>query len=175
MAHLWLQGTDGWDAQRLNGEQFDLPAASNLPTRKPESARKSKERARLIRADAGGSRFWALIAPADSDVRVNGRAVPAGLCVLADRDEIRTGEVKYFFSTETLATVEEFPNAEKAVFCGRCRQQIEVGLPAVRCPGCGVWYHQSDNLPCWTYSEKCTFCDHLTALDAGFAWTPEEA
>jgi hypothetical protein len=108
--------------------------------------------------------------------------VTAGLCVLGDRDEIRMGGELRYFSTETLASVEAFPGAERAVFCGRCRQKIEAGTPAVCCPGCGIWYHQdesanlaeSERLPCWTYSEKCAFCGHPTALDTVFAWTPEE-
>ena len=44
---------------------------------------------------------------------------------------------------------------------------------AVRCPQCGIWYHQHDQLPCWTYAPACGFCPQSTALDAGFAWTPE--
>jgi hypothetical protein len=105
---------------------------------------------------------------------VNGRTVPAGLCLLDDRDEIRVREEKLYFSTENLASVEQFPGSDRQVFCGRCRQLIETGTPAVCCPSCGVWYNESADLPCWTYSGKCTFCGQATALDAGFSWTPEE-
>jgi hypothetical protein len=127
-----------------------------------------------VQAEAAGSKVWALIASANSDTRVNSRSLPAGLCVLADRDEIRVGGDVQYFSTETLAAAVEFPGADRPVFCGRCRQQIDAGTPAVCCPGCGIWYNQSGELPCFTYSEKCTFCGHPTALDSGFAWTPEE-
>ena len=129
----------------------------------------------LISADAGGSPIWALVASQKSGVRVNGRVPPAGLCVLAERDEIRIeGGPRYFFSRELLATVEEFPGSERAVFCGRCRQPIEVGTPSVCCPNCGIWFHQTAGLPCWTYAETCSFCGKPTALEAGFSWVPED-
>jgi len=180
MAHLWTQSASGWGVRKLCAALCALSESSPRPhafARHPgdEQPGATGETATwLIGAAAGGSRVWALVASANCGVRVNGRAVLAGLCVLADRDEIRTSGAHYYFSTETLAAVEEFPTPERPVFCGRCRQQIEVGSPAVCCPGCGVWYNQSADLPCWTYADKCTFCGHSTALDAGFSWTPEE-
>lgn len=171
MAHLWMQSTKGWVAEKLDAAQFDL---APMQTGDGQSAT-SEGVAQLMRTDTDGSRVWALVASGNSDVRVNGRALLAGLCVLADRDEIRTrGGVQYFFSTETVAKVMKFPGSDRPVFCGRCRQQIDVGSPAACCPICCVWYNQSSDLPCWTYDEKCAFCGHATALDAGFAWTPEE-
>jgi hypothetical protein len=176
VAHLWIQSASGWDAQKLEGAQVDLAAISARQVGDAKPGTASANVARLIRGDAGGSRVWALVVSKDSDIRVNGRAVLAGLCVLADRDEIRTNDKIQYFSTETPATVEEFPSSDRPVFCGRCRQQIDAGSPAVRCPGpgCGVWYNQSTDLPCWTYADKCTFCGHPTALDSSFSWTPEE-
>jgi len=173
MAHLWVQGEGGWDAQRLEVARLEL-ACGTSGRAEGEQLTAGVEAAKLIRTGEGGSPVWALIAPHNSDVRVNGRAIFAGLRALADRDEIRAGGKLHYFSTETLASVEAFPGAERPVYCGRCRQQVEEGTPAVRCPGCGVWYNESAELPCWTYTEKCTFCGHPTALDAGFAWTPEE-
>jgi hypothetical protein len=175
MAHLWMQAVGGWEAQKLDGAQFDLAALSGSQSGEAKPSTTTPKAARLIQTNAGGSRKWALAVSPDFDIRVNGRTVLAGLCVLVDRDEIRIGRrVQYFFSTESLALVEEFPSLERPVFCGRCRQKIDVGLSAVRCPGCGVWYNQSAELPCWTYADKCTFCGHPTALDAGFSWIPEE-
>jgi hypothetical protein len=174
LAHLWVQDACGWEALKLDAAQFELGAitTAQVGDAKPRASAKG---AWLIRADAGGPRAWALVASHDSDVRVNGRAVVAGVCVLADRDEIRIGGIQQFFSTETLATVQEFPPLERPVFCGRCRQKIEVGSPSVRCPGarCSIFYHQSSDLPCFTYADKCNFCGHSTALDAGFSWVPE--
>ncbi|MGA7342134.1 MAG: hypothetical protein WBE72_03280 [Terracidiphilus sp.] len=173
MAHLWIQGEGGWSAQKLDGAELDHAFALRA-AKADEPGATPGEVIRFVRAEALGTGVWALIARPDSDVRVNSRAVPAGLCVLTDRDEIRVGGEVQYFSTETLAAVEAFPGSERAMFCGRCRQQIEAGSQAVHCPNCGVWYNQSGDLPCWTYSDKCTFCGHPTALDAGFAWTPEE-
>jgi hypothetical protein len=170
MAHLWGEDADGWYVRMLEAAPLALTAESNRPAREAPPAKPVQ----LIRADVGGTRHWALVTPRDSGIRVNGCAVPAGLCVLADRDEICTGGGRrYFFSTESPAKVEPFPAPEKPVFCGRCRQKIETETPAVRCPNCGIWYHQSAGLPCWTYAETCGFCDHPTALDQGFTWTPE--
>jgi hypothetical protein len=173
MAHLWIEDADGWGAKKLDGTQFDL-AARSVRTTEGSSAASAKA-AQLVRADAGGSPAWALIAPTDSGVRVNSRALPAGLSVLSNRDEIRIGGEVQYFSTETLAEVVPFPGSVRAVYCARCRQEIEVGSPAVCCPNCGIWYNQSAELPCWTYAEKCAFCGHPTTLDSGFTWTPEEA
>jgi len=175
MAHLWMQDVNGWGARRLDAALYDLAAAPIPCAEEAPMGSASRKAARLIRADADGVPAWALIASPDSAVRVNSRAVPAGLCVLADRDEIRTGDgIQYFFSTESLATVVSFPGAERPVYCGRCREPIEAGAPAVCCPGCGIWYNQSAEFPCWTYSNKCAFCGHPTALDTGFSWTPED-
>ena len=173
MAHLWVQDDCGWDAVALVGAQCDL--ASRATRRTPDAAQAAADLgATLVRADVGGSKIWALITPPKADTLVNSRELHAGLCVLSDRDQIRIGDQTQYFSTETLATVQPFPGSDHPVFCGRCRQQIEVGTPAVSCPDCGIWYNQSAEFPCWTYSSKCTFCGHPTALDTGFSWTPEE-
>lgn len=174
MAHLWIQDAGSWDAVRLGGAEFDLAglAAQQEPEAEPASA--AAGAARLFRIASGELEVWSLITSRSSDVRVNSQPLHTGLRVLADRDEIRTGNRIHYFSTETLATVQPFPRENHPVYCGRCRQQIEVGALAVSCPNCGIWYNQSADLPCWTYASKCTFCGHPTALDTGFSWTPEE-
>jgi hypothetical protein len=177
MAHLWLQVSDGWGARRLDAAQYELssvpiPIAEDAPIISP-----SGKAAQLIRTDRSGMPAWALIASPNSGVRVNSRGVPAGLCVLSDRDEIRTGDgIRYYFSAETLATVVPFPGSDRPVYCGRCREPIEVGAPAVRCPGpgCGIWFNESPDLPCWTYTDKCPFCGFPTPLDTGLSWSPED-
>jgi len=191
MAHLWVENKEtGWGAKRLDGAGLDgegldgagfdlagLLALNAANEGQGAGAATTAPVARLVRVDAGGTRVWALVASSSSNVRVNSRAVAGGLRVLADRDAIGTdGGARHFFSTESLATVEPFPGAERTTYCGRCRQPIEAGTPAVRCPGCEVWYHQDEagRLPCWTYAETCNFCPTKTALDAGFQWVPEE-
>lgn len=176
MAHLWIRGTSGWDAQRLDAAESDLAAVAIRLSPEAEPGMTTRNAPRLIRIDADGSPVWAMVSSCCFDVCVNGSRLISGLRVLADRDEIRAGGVQYFFSTETLAVLEEFPGLEHEIFCGRCRQLIQAGSPAVRCPGCQIWYHQndSDGLGCWTYSAKCNFCPSPTPLDTGFTWTPEE-
>jgi hypothetical protein len=175
MAHFWSQGASGWEAQKLDLEQYDLATLAAPQAGDAMMHPAGAKAARLIRTDAAGKRVWAVAVCHDAGVRVNGRAVLAGLCVLADRDEVRVGSgVQYFFSSESLAVVEELPPLERPAFCGRCRQPIKTGSPAVRCPTCGVWYNQSPELPCWTYADKCAYCGHPTPLDAGLAWSPEE-
>jgi hypothetical protein len=50
---------------------------------------------------------------------------------------------------------------------------IEAGSAVVKCPNCGVVYHQSEERPCWTYADSCSMCARKTDLDAGFQWTPD--
>lgn len=175
MAHLWMPDENGWGAQRLSGDEIDVTGLLANQATVPANPATPAQPARVIRTDAAGAQTWALISSPSSSLRINGRTPPAGLCVLDDRDEILFGSVRLYFSTETLAAVEPFPQSDRQVFCGRCRQLIETGSPAVCCPSCGIWYNESPDLPCWSYTEKCTFCGHATALDAGFSWTPEEA
>jgi predicted RNA-binding Zn-ribbon protein involved in translation (DUF1610 family) len=177
MSLLWVMDANGWGAQNLDAAQYELDSVPiPLAAEAPNNSACGMP-ARLIRTDRNGMPAWALIASRNSGVRVNSRGVTAGLCVLSDRDEIRTGDgTRFFFSTETPATVVPFPGSDRPVYCGRCREPIEVGAPAVRCPGpgCGIWFNESAELPCWTYTDKCPFCGFPTPLDTGFTWTPED-
>jgi hypothetical protein len=116
--------------------------------------------------------FWVLVGP--PDVTVNGLPLLAGLRVLRDRDEVCAGGHQVFFSTERLARVEPFPGAAQPIYCARCKDVIERGADAVRCPDCGLWCHQTADTPCWTYGETCALCPQPTDLDASYRWTPEE-
>ena len=163
MAHLWFQVQNEWVARQLSEDCANVAAF-------PEGFGDG----RLVRAGSNTSPVWALAAAPGTLLHVNGRAVVGGLRVLNDRDLIRTPDgARYFFSSESLAEVKPFPGSDRPVFCGRCRLRIDSGSLAVCCPGCGIWFHQVDDLPCWTYSERCSYCGRDTALDAGFAWTPE--
>lgn len=174
MAHLWFRNDeDVWSVMPLDAAAADISV--HPPRALAEGFRPGVDtRAALIRAAGGGSPVWVLLASASGEVRINGLAPVAGLRVLQDHDEVRVAPSNtLFFTTETLAHVEEFPGSERAVYCGRCRQPIEKGGMAVRCPQCGIWYHQAGELPCWTYAPSCAFCPQSTALDAGFGWMPE--
>ena len=90
-------------------------------------------------------------------------------------DEIQTSASgSIFFSSEIRAAVEPFPGGETPIHCPRCKLAIERETPAVRCPACFLWHHESSEYPCWTYSEHCAMCDQPTDLEAGFRFTPED-
>ena len=123
-----------------------------------------------------------LLSDSSSGVQVNATPIQLGIRVLSHRDEIfLTGGAsdfpsRFYFSTERLAHVEPFPGTDGSAICGRCKQPIERGDLAVRCPSanCGIWHHQTEHLGCWTYSDHCALCPTPTALDSGFRWTPED-
>jgi hypothetical protein len=157
MAHLWMadrSASGGWMPQTLDANVVVLAGS-----------------ARVLRHASADAIEWVLVGP--PSLRVNGQPLDAGIRLLRDRDELRTGAVRTFFSTESLAVVEAFPGDQRPTFCPRCKLAIEPGTPAVRCPQCRVWHHQSDDMPCWLYAERCTLCDQPTTLDAGFHWSPE--
>jgi len=174
VAHLWFRGDEGiWAALPLDGRPVGVSVCP--PRVLADGFRLGADApAAVLRAHGGDSPVWFLLLAADSDARVNGLAPVAGVRALQDRDEIRaTPSHALFFSTETLARVEEFPGAERAVYCGRCRQAMAQGQLAVRCPQCGIWYHQTESLGCWTYAPTCAFCPQTTSLDASYEWIPE--
>jgi hypothetical protein len=179
MAHFWTHTTEHeWTIMPLDGDaawtltgQHDQPVCAGHVTNNSQSS--------VLLTSAllpGKDETWILLAPPQQAVRVNGERVLLGICVLRDKDEIRVpGGVSLFFSTEKLARVELFPGINgQRFFCPRCKQEIPLTSPAVRCPQCNVWHHQSEDLPCWSYSDHCALCDQSSALDADYRWTPEE-
>jgi hypothetical protein len=174
MAHIWNVDNAGqWTATPVGDALSLLECARGLVEVSVEETR-ALERLHLRRL-AHPPDTWALVCPPQSDVRINGAPVPLGLAILSDRDELRfPGANPRFFSTESLAHVEPFPEGAGHGRCPRCKQGIESGSAAVRCPCCGLWYHASDELPCWTYADRCAGCPQITATDAGFRWTPED-
>lgn len=171
MAHLWVPLVAGGHAVLpLESAEHALPAGPW-----PFSSSGAPSAATLVRVDARDT--WALVVDRDERLRVNGVVVPAGLAVLADRDEIQLpGSPPLWFSTETVARIEQAPSFDgRALCCPRCRRLIEAGSPAVRCPGCRVWYHETSELPCFTYeSSPCSSCGNRFELDGDFRWSPEE-
>lgn len=130
----------------------------------------------LVRAPRADGEDWVIVAPARSELTVNGCAVVLLVAALADRDEIGLGGgCVGFLSLERIARVEPLGPVEGQAFCPRCRQEIAVGSPVVRCTGCGVAYHQSDDFPCFTYGSSCIVCGSATLLDGELRWTPELA
>lgn len=173
MAHLWnLDASDDWVLTILENDEVTLVDRS---LKSADDELFEAEAQLLLRRFGNRRDAWALVSNAHLETRVNGMRVMAGLTILADHDEIRTlGGPAWFFSTETQAHVEPFPGSEARGFCPRCKLTIAEGTPAVHCPACGLWYHQSEEYPCWTYAPQCAACPQPTELGAGFRWTPEE-
>ncbi len=174
MPHLWFRDAgEVWSVMLLNGQAVDVTAIPPRPL--AEDFRLGEDAtAALVCAAAGDSPAWVLLVAPNGEVRVNGFVPVAGARVLQHRDEIRLPLAEpLFFSTESLAHTVEFAAGEHAVFCGRCRQPMREGELAVRCPSCGIFYHETSGLACWSYARACAFCPQSTSLDAGFAWTPE--
>jgi len=126
-------------------------------------------------AELSEEETWVVLHAPGSALRINGTALATGIRVLSHRDELcLTGVAgRVFFSLEGLARVDPFAGVEGS-HCPRCQQPIEPGTPAVRCPQCKVWYHESEEFGCWSYSATCSLCDQPTEFGAGFRWTPEQ-
>lgn len=130
----------------------------------------------LLPFHAGAAERWAVVAGSAALVRVNGWPVGApGIRVLEHKDEISLPALgSVFFSAEKLAEVHPFPGGLRAMFCGRCRNEVKAGHESVACPGCGVIFHMMASSLCFNYTPECPLCGHPTALDAGLLWVPEE-
>lgn len=164
MAHLWVQDLSSrdWSVVTLDGA---AAADAGSPVLLDDAEAPSAD---TLLFDVGG--LWVLIAP--ETVYVNGSPLVGGVRVLRDRDEIRVGLRRVFFDEEEPARVVPFPGGAQPVHCPRCLRPVSAGEPAVH-SRCGVWHHQTDEFPCWTYSPSCSQCDQPSALDAGYAWSPD--
>jgi hypothetical protein len=123
----------------------------------------------------GGERGVALFVLPGVWARVNGEPVLGGLRLLGHRDEILVEDARLFFSLELTpeVTVFRLVAGERAPTCPVCRGPVKDENEAVRCPGCGRWFHQAAARSCWTYAPACRFCDHPTPLTGAAAWRPE--
>lgn len=162
MSHIWERHEDNWVPRPLNDSCHILPHDCEL--------RKAGTKGSLIAPEA-----WYLVCSSGAAVRVNGETIMLGTRMMRDRDELLIEGQRLFFSAEKLAKIVAFQAAAgPAVICARCKQPLKEGDPAVECPSCGAWHHQSQELGCWLYGGSCALCDQPTALDAGFRWTPQE-
>jgi hypothetical protein len=129
---------------------------------------------RFVRFGSDNERGAAVLLPVGAAARVNGRPVLGGLRVLEHKDEVIHGRSRFFYSAESAPVLVAFRRAEgaRSPTCPLCRGPVRDGDPAVQCPGCGRWFHQSAK-PCWTYAPTCRFCNHPTALDGAAGWRPE--
>jgi hypothetical protein len=176
MAHIWTSKTEGeWAMQTLTGEISLSVSARGEVRVAPPSGQPLQDDIRVLPPDAAGvSPSWTLFGGWEASIFVNGQPLALGLRALRDRDEILFAGQRCFFSMEELARVVPFPGLTQAAYCPRCKQKVEPAEPAVACPHCRAWHHQSEKFPCWTYGSTCALCQlQSTALDAGYEWTPE--
>jgi hypothetical protein len=183
---LWVKSlADEWSVLPLEGGEIDLCTSPPRSRRTGQEGGDEREDGdmpagvALLRASGLSEDVWVVVVAASATVRVNGQAVAAGMRALEDRDEIKVERLDdVFFSTETLVSVAPAPASERPLICARCRRVVVEGDPAVCCPGCGVWHHQTESeeeFPCWTHGERCAACDvRPTDLGAGYDWSPEE-
>jgi hypothetical protein len=135
----------------------------------------------LFGLPAGATAGAALLVRPGVWVRVNGEPVLGGLRLLLHKDEVCAEDARLFFSAESAPAVVPFqaPAGGRVPTCPVCRGPIREGSPAVRCPGCGRWFHQGEAgagrpaKPCWTYAPSCRFCDHPTSFAAEATWRPD--
>ena len=177
MGQVFVEEGTEWPVARLEGDRHVLWGDAEISLR-PRSAAHADDGSRplILRvAVSSGDERWVVVHTPGSALRANGTALATGIRVLSHRDELRQAGIagRVFFSLEGLAQVVPFDGVEGSR-CPRCQQPIELGSPAVRCPQCGVWHHESEEFGCWTYSPTCSLCDQPTELEGGFRWTPEE-
>jgi Zn finger protein HypA/HybF involved in hydrogenase expression len=176
MAHIWTNNTEGkWAMHTLAGETSLSVATGDEVRFDLALGQPTQAETRLLPPDAAGlSPCWALLGGRDATLRVNGEPLVLGAHALRDRDEVSFAVQRCFFSTEELAHIVPFPGLAQPAHCPRCKQEVKNGTLAVTCPHCRAWHHQSEEFPCWTYETTCALCRlQPTALDTGYAWTPE--
>jgi hypothetical protein len=162
-----------WQATTCESGMFELAA---VVSGQPSHGGLPSPRAILLRVGGSAQERWVLVG--DGSIRINGTPLAGGIRVLQHRDEIHVGNnPPVYFSTERPARIEAFPGAERPIRCPRCRLEIRTGDLAVRCGRCGIWHHENEEYPCWTYpeAETCAACQvQPNTLDAGLSWFPEE-
>ncbi len=177
MAHFFVRTDCGGDWEPVPIGRAVLGLAGDPPrvtVKDAPPAPRSGSAAVVRRCDSAAGGAWVLMAPADVNLHINGEPLPSGIRVLAHRDAVRLGHASpVFFSSEQLARIEPFPGSAQPTHCARSKSEIAAGTPAVRCVSCGLWFHETPELPGWTYSPTC-LCGQPTALDAGYTWRPDE-
>lgn len=183
MPHLWTRDPDG----EITVVTFDGAIHSigdhgtpNVVAAGPQNEIPPEETGPvLMRSASPGSADYVLLAPVTARVRINGDPLRLGVRVLDDKDAIQFGaDEVHLYSTERIARVEPFAGDSTRGVCPRCRQRIEPGTPAVRCPSCGIWHHQTADSPCWTGYEHepfptCAMDDQPATLGGELRWVPE--
>ena len=180
MALVWQPGQDGhWDPLWLRSRVCYCVAGTLTPSDVVDAETAASGLATLVRTETVAGEQWVLLRSLGSQVHRNGSPLLLDMAVLRHRDHVllfdaATGERhRFFFSAEQPAVVEPLP-AELSPVCPRCKERIEPGSAAVRCPECGVFHHQRVDRSCWSYGNVCGACRlQPTALDGSLRWSPE--
>jgi hypothetical protein len=178
MAHLWIMDAEKlWSIAPLEHDLYSIGIGCDGCAEL--AIGKKDDLALIARHRTGpGKTSWILMVAPEQRICANGVPLLAGIRVLQDRDHIQLFDrgvaVGFYYSSELIPRVDAFPGMDQTVFCPRCKRVIEPGAPAVKCPGCSVWHHQSEEYPCWTYTEVCAMCPQPTDLEAGFEFNPED-
>ena len=175
MAGIFVTEAGDWVVMMLKGGPYLLHGESEPPLRPVHAGPDASAAGGLLLLrgnDPSTGASWVLVKMSEEPAAVNGRPIPTGIAVLRDRDELRIGDARAFFSDEELAAVGPYGGDDRPR-CPRCAGPVEPGQDAVRCPGCGVVHHELGERRCWSYATSCTLCDQPTALDAGLRWSPE--
>ncbi len=175
MAQLWFKPTN---------EDLTMLPLSNHPVRlsvfppQPETAESRPGEVLLENLPHPQTQEdrWLLITGETAAVWVDGTPQNLGIYHLADGQEILVkGAGVVVLTTEKPPVKTKLPDSETDVICPRCKTEIEPGSDAVICPSCGIWHHEMDELPCWTYehSTHCAMCAQVTDLESGLQRIPE--
>ena len=197
MAHLWLKGKRRWFAKPLRGRRVTLWRLPGYIRTNPTLSwdRGLMDRLALHFRRSLKTGAWSLMT-LDTRVLVSGAQVSC--CVLKDRDLIeapdegpvlcaeeaqpgvelrleipRSGIIKILFAIESPPRIESFPGPGEPAICARCGSFIGQDDPAVECPRCDAWHHQSTEEPCWIACPTCTRCDQATELNVDYEWRPK--
>jgi hypothetical protein len=148
-----------WKALALDAEEIQLSA---MP-----------DQAVLVRKIDNEKSLCSLLVAPGVVAHVNGEKVLLGARVLNDRDAIHlAGQGRMFYSAHSAPVVAPY-SGKVTIPCSRCRIDIRPGELAVQCPGCHLFFHQSQESPCWLHAEQCV-CEHPTALEDDNSWSPNE-
>jgi hypothetical protein len=164
MASIFFKNSQGWMARGC-GEGLSVSRGGVRPL----SGRARRGFARLERVSTEGAARYALIVHPDTTALVNGYLIPS-IKVLCHRDEVEVEGFRFYFTAESPACVYSW-DAGKPGTCGRCHALLHGDVAGC---ACGLTFHQTAELDCFTYAAYCPRCGMPTTLTADFSWLPEE-
>lgn len=173
MGRIFINREGTWEAHPLGAEACLLlgpGGAHPVAGTDSEDAASPPWQARVCSHQLAGSTTEVLLLRSGVPARINGQPVVGQLAVLRDRSLLSIASQHYFYSSESPAVVEIFQPGESRILCPRCNGEVTEG-EVVRCPGCRMYFHQSQERACFTYGETCSVCNTPTVLGEE-GWNP---